>query len=367
MNQENVEIQELLESVVNELFSAAREREISYCILRNYSSLPESTLGGDIDLLVDPSMIKRWDNLMQDIAANFGMALGIIQAHYHGNRYCISCVEKRFFLKLDVHYGEYWRGAEYLNVRDMLDSRIEYKGFYVPSLVNEALLSLLDPLITGGKSKQRYEGLITNVAQLHRNEFLERLTVILGNSLARDVVNLICRDQFSSISKMSSKIRVQLWLRMFTSSFFRGRSNILKYLAYETGRRVSPLGYLIVLEGEDNEILKFTELFRSTTETYFPGLSVNSDNVKRTSFVNPSKSLKSYNAVICDSRSQDDNRYEVTLRKTPNQVRVLLHLDGKATVFGSLLDHSEAAMELHSLLLKVYIENYNEIELKQAI
>ena len=90
--------------VINKIFNGADFASIPYCILRNYSDLPNSTLGGDIDLIINSNSKERWENHLQFISSFYGLDLGIIQKHYHGTRYCIFNIKKSFFIMASRFY-----------------------------------------------------------------------------------------------------------------------------------------------------------------------------------------------------------------------------------------------------------------------
>ena len=165
--------------VICKLFIGASKQGISYCILRNYHGLPESTQGGDIDLLIYPNDKQEWINHLLSVSSLYGLSLGVIQSHYHGDRYCIYNINMLFFLKLDVHYGEYWRGVQYLAADQLMSDSKIYNKLNIPSAVNEALLSLLDPLVTGGTAG-KYFKFISKTIIANRSEFTKCLGDIVG-------------------------------------------------------------------------------------------------------------------------------------------------------------------------------------------
>jgi len=294
-------------ALIQEIFYGASDNEISYCILRNYSDLPNSTLGGDIDLLIKSDKKTNWVNHLQSIASLHELDLGIIQIHYHGVRYCIFSMRESIFIKLDVHYGECWRGVTYLSADHILESSINYKGYNVPSNENEAILSLLDPLITGGEVKAKYEHVVVKGVRLNKDKLIGILSTIIGSFLSKSIVNYIDNGKYMEVSTLSNKVRWNLWFRMFSKSYGGALISIYKYLIYEFKRRNSLLGYLLILDGTDEDIKRFLKLFLQKSKLDFPGIAVNSEGVNMPhNFISPVDSvlkyfLQSYNIVICSS------------------------------------------------------------------
>jgi len=294
-------------ALVQEIFYGASNNGIPYCILRNYVDLPNSTLGGDIDLLIKSDKKINWVSHLESIASLHEFDLGIIQKHYHGVRYCIFSIRKSIFIKLDVHYGECWRGVTYLNADQILESSINYKGYNVPSNENEAVLCLLEPLITGGKVKSRYEDIVIKSVKSNKDNFITTLSSIVGLSASKSIAHYIDNGKYMEISTLSNKVRWNLWFRMFFKSYGGALLSIYKYLIYEFQRRNSLLGYLLILDGTDEDIKRFLKLFLQKSKLDFPGIAVNSEGVNmQHNFTSPVDSvlkyfLQSYNIVICSS------------------------------------------------------------------
>ena len=289
--------------VINKIFNGADYAGIPYCILRNYSGLPNSTLGGDIDLIISPNNKKDWRAHLESVVLLHDLDLGVIQVHYHGIRYCVFNVKKSIFLKLDVHYGEYWRGVEYMSADHIFKSVKLFHSFRIPSNENEAILSLLDPLVTGGKARPKYEDIVVSGIN-NKNKFVKTLRDIVGESVAGDIVYFIENGKYMEISTLSNKVRWNLWFRMFFKSYGGVLLSIHKYLIYEFQRRNSLLGYLLILDGTDEDIKRFLKRFLQTSGNDFPGVAINSDSINIPhKFVTPIDSvfkhlLQSYNIVI---------------------------------------------------------------------
>lgn len=306
--------------IIKSIFIGASSKDIRYCVLRNYFSLPNSTSGGDVDLLIHPADKLAWVKHLEALTACYSLELGIIEAHYHGVRFCLFSIERNFFIKLDVHYGEYWRGVQYLDAKSALKDFRKYNKINIPSPSNEAIISLLDPLITGGRTKDKYNTFIANTALHDKMEFTEKLCLIVGRDLGTKIVDLLAHGKVTEISNYISRIRFNLWGRMFLQSYLKCLPDIYKYIKYEVNRRLRPLGALVVLDGSNEEIIKYLKLFETITKERFPGMNISTKfalNQQGTTGYNcPQimKLLESYNIVICSninycSKSNAFHRY----------------------------------------------------------
>lgn len=351
--------------VITEIFHGAEAVGIPYCILRNYSDLPNSTLGGDIDLLCPSSMGAKWMEHLQFVASFFNLEMGVIQIHYHGIRYCLFSVKNPFFLKLDVHYGEYWRGVQFINAAQLLDSAVYYNGYRVLSRGHEAVLSLLAPLITGGKVRSKYEDVIVNSVSQNRDEFTEILQGIVGLSTASKIAHLIIRGRYHEVSTLTTRVRISLWLRMLFRSRGRDLFSVYKYLVYEFQRRINLLGYLIVISGSDEDSEIFLNLFKEKSEKDFPGVvNIELGEISYKSVlpvkVVLSRLLQSYNIVFCSSRYFGNGIMANDKRHFRKQKKITLR-HGIVIMNYSKFSLDEAVNELYSEVLSCYAENYCKV------
>ncbi|GAB1268527.1 hypothetical protein NBRC116493_17800 [Aurantivibrio infirmus] len=295
-----------LEGTITELFSCANSRLVEYCILRNFEALPESTLGGDIDLVLKEGDAAKWEEVLKEVARKKSMHVGVIQTHYHGKRYCLVNFDAEIFLKLDVHFGEFWRGVEYSSCEELLKNKEKYKFFYVPSVVNRSLVCLLDPLLTGGATRKKYKCIIMRCIAEERACFLERMSEIVGARRASEVVTLLDDDRYLEISNKVNLIRMSLWVRKIFSRA-RTSTKFFGYIHYELRRRISPLGTLIELEGDTVEVKGFLSSFQEFSEKRFLGMTADlvwpKPNSERRSNGSLIASLTNYNMVLGSRQS----------------------------------------------------------------
>ncbi len=346
--------------IIGTLFRRANENGIKYCVLRNYTELPSSTLGGDIDLLIDYACLNQWELLLEDICRFFKLESGIIQSHYHGVRYCIYSEEENFFLKLDVHFGEFWRGVEYLSGKELLRRSVLSGEIYRISDVDEAVLSLLDPLITGGQVRERYFELIVREAEINLANFAEVLSKIIGSSLSMKIGSLASEGDFKVINKLVTKVRYALWFRMFFKSKIKSCFSIVSYIKYEIRRRVYPLGYIIILDGTDNEIEEFSNMIVKSAKVLLPGLGVHSELLKANQELRSvdfrliNKVVQSYNIVICSIKTVA--LFEEKLRFRSNINLDVIKIGGNEVSQVSPINdnYAEVIASIFRKILKVY-------------
>lgn len=349
--------------IIKSIFISPSSKNIRICVLRNYSDLPESTLGGDVDLLVHPDDKLEWIKHLEDVAASFNLELGVIQAHYHGIRFCIFGLGCNFFIKLDVHYGEYWRGVQYFDAETILKNCIKHKQINIPCQVNEAILSLLDPLITGGRPKEKYIRFIAKTVSQKREAVLEKLRFIVGRPTGNRIVEVIEQGRFEELSSFVLKVRVNLWGRMFLNSYGRCLPTIYEYLKYETNRRLHPIGVLVVLSGAQDGIRIFLNAFNTITKDRFPGLNVSVKSVStkhgvgESAFSDILNLVASYNIVICSS-GNSCLRDRIIQRCEKFEVEIL---DGQVKLNGLVYGLDETIDYIYRCVMDNYVMKYQSL------
>ena len=149
----------LREEVYNVLIDILSE--FRYCILRNYEELPD--FSNDIDILIENKIRKI---AIKKLTDNF-FSIDIILLQ----KVEFSCTSLFFydkitdqFIHIDFFYKIKWRVFEYLDADEILNTRIKYKNFYIPSKNYELQELLLTRLIYHKKIKEDYK---PRIIQLH--------------------------------------------------------------------------------------------------------------------------------------------------------------------------------------------------------
>ena len=344
--------------VIKMIFHGAYDKGIKYCILRNYEDLPDSTQGGDIDMLILPEMKKQWCKHLESVANIYGLNIGVIQKHYHGVRYCVFDTRKPFFIKLDVHYGEFWKGVEYITSKSMLKTSKTYRDFFIPSIENEALLSLLDPILTGGRPKAKYKQGITESVILKTELFSKELANIVGKENADKVTQYIVNNKYEQLIDLATDIKQNLWLRHFYRSYGRDIFCIYEYLKYEFHRRVYPFGFLIQISGSEDIVEHFVREFSAITDKQYPGIDINCDvesgspyEIKKFKRI-----LQSYNIVIRNEENLNNNF------KINKQIEIINN--DQIYESGNVYNFVEMTCQIYDDVFSTYIFNYNKLAIK---
>ena len=66
---------------LNDLFTTINKRNITYCVLRNYNTLPYDTNGSDIDIFIDPNDFHTFHKMIKEIAYKYnGEIISVLTA-----------------------------------------------------------------------------------------------------------------------------------------------------------------------------------------------------------------------------------------------------------------------------------------------
>ncbi len=183
---------EVFNCLINEL------NKIKYCILRNYSSLPE--FGNDIDILVDYGTTEVLINRLNvelailDVIFLYKVDFSCTSLYY----YDLICEN---FIHIDLFESNRWHIWEYINAKKVLESRIKYKSFYIPSAQYEMFELLLTRLLYQNKIKEKYKD---RILEIFNNSFFENKTYL------EEMVLKNIAEGFEKIEKKVYKIKLMI-------------------------------------------------------------------------------------------------------------------------------------------------------------
>ncbi len=224
---------EVFNIIINEL------SHFNYCILRNYSALPEYE--NDIDILIEErgprSFINKLITEFRKVSVFY-----LYSAQF-------SCLSVFFydlisdqFIHIDLFGKIKWRVFEYLSSTELINTRIMYNNIYVPSPYFEMNELLLTRLIYHGKIKEVYKNWINQ----------------LYNSLDKNIIykdkfgvfELIAKKKWDIIEKKVNNIRRIVICNNFTH-LIQLLVNIFLFVKRSLFRVLKPPGLFIAFYGVD--------------------------------------------------------------------------------------------------------------------
>jgi len=299
------------ELVIRSFFIKLQERGVHYCILRNYEKLPTRIESNDIDMLLREIDIHLVLSIFNDISKIFNIKVIAAEFHDHGKRVFLYRRNPKLFIKFDIHTEESWRGAVYLTADEILIARQQYRDFFIPHPVHEALVTLLAQLLMGGHVKSRYVDSIKNTVVSNNKMFMEKMGTIIGWKYAGELCEAVAEKDMERLMCISGIIKRSVWFRCIRRRKFKQIITVYKYLSFQLIRRLIPKGTLLEIatkEDSDAMFTTFMNYLNSYVTNHFPGLQtfIISDSEKGRIL---SYAIRNYHASVV---------YDIVAKKIPN-------------------------------------------------
>jgi hypothetical protein len=240
----------------------------NYVVLRNEEDIFENLRrGGDVDLLVgDVALAERM------LIRHLGPAIRIIRSSYvTGYSYDWG--------HLDLLPTIEWRGARYLRTDAVLQRRrVSARGWPVPRIADEAVISWLTSLLWGGFFKERYATVIRQAVEIDGVAFRQALTEAVGRKWGFRLWRAAADGRPEASADWAHSLRRVVWWRACLSSPV---CTVLRWLAFVIGqlrlRFEPPVPWIAILDTRDglessvsNEIVQRLGVCPFATVTAFP-------------------------------------------------------------------------------------------------
>jgi thymidylate kinase len=198
------------EFIIN-IFKNIENRNIKYCILRNYEKLPND-VGHDIDVLIDGKDIHNdiIDTLSLIVEQLGWQSLINYNKDSFFTMICYKVTKDSVeILKLDVWTDLCWRGISWIDTKLVIDTRIKYNEIYIPNNGCEAAVTSIKELIGGGDIPKKYYEKITLNAKGNKdiiNNVFNKSFGIYSNIIVEKIIS----GDFQSLNSMKNKLKRQL-------------------------------------------------------------------------------------------------------------------------------------------------------------
>jgi thymidylate kinase len=242
MQARQCELQPLAE-YLPQLFQAFADSGIGFCVLRNYSTLPESLSGNDLDILVGP---ENWSEALSLVASIPGTRIVGFSTRSYALHLCIqgiACGEAVEAMELDIMCALPWKGIAYLDCREILNRRkllLQHNvPIPVPSPEDEAIISFMSSYLIGGFVKERYQQKVIETFRRSTEVVRERLAASFGPTLAGQVVAAVIQDDRPRLASLLNPLRRELAKRAIVRAPVRTAANAVRHYVCEFQSRYS--------------------------------------------------------------------------------------------------------------------------------
>jgi len=238
--------------LVTYLFKELNNSKTNYCILRNYEELPNN-FGNDIDILFEKEDSKNIISKINKISSFLEwQSLCIYNHNAFITIVCFKVIDNKFTqLKLDIWTDLLWRGMRWIDTKYILNNKIMYNGFYIPSPGTEAAVTLLKEIMGKGTIPKKYYKKIQVMLKNDEKKFHGCLSHIYGNytdTMYSDCIN----DKWDNINLSEKKIKKMI---INFSRINYNHKELIKFLHKELKSRINsilkPKGLLIAFVGPD--------------------------------------------------------------------------------------------------------------------
>ena len=239
------DMQAMVDSILQRLDAAG----IPYCLLRNRARIPEGLLHWtDLDILLPAGVgAGTLARLMADlkpaqiVEARPGLAV-------------FSFPVGNLFLRVDFCSGDLdWRGAPFVNARDILANRWNDGGIMVASELHQAYVTWITKLVWSGFFAQRYADVICQAARDYPVALHELLQPPFGSELASTLLQYAQQDRLQESEKLVPELRRQLWRRALRRRPLAIAGSAVKQAESRIASVLNPTGLIVAMAGPEKD------------------------------------------------------------------------------------------------------------------
>ena len=249
------------DSIIAKYFKEINQN-FDYCVLRGYSKLPYE-ISNDIDLGLRHIHL---DDFVKFSIKYFASKNFLLVHHQRKFKYVQLYFSNKItseVIHIDIWTSLHFQGYEYMDINDLLDNKISYKGFFIASSEFECCLTITKDYLHTGELQLRKKEHLRSLAK-------ERFGVPLKNRISEASIAQLRDALFSEKeSKINIKFKfsaLELFDIFFTKfSFFRDEIKLF----------FEKKGMFIVLIGPDGsgKTTTYNIIKNKIAKKYFSGTS----------------------------------------------------------------------------------------------
>ena len=191
--------------------------KLDYALLRNEDRLFIKDRG-DLDVIIRKNDTEYFIKAIKFFVQKNNLNSWILEEHYHGLRIVLNSPNNTFFLKLDLHFSECWKGIVLISANEILkDSYLYQSNIKVISNKHKALIQIMESLLNAINIKSRYEKNVNNYLENHTEDLNNILSRNFGNNFLKStIVGLKMKDLKSQSKKAKTQIYISFLKRYIT-------------------------------------------------------------------------------------------------------------------------------------------------------
>lgn len=196
---------------------------IRYFVLRNYKLLPEENTGKDVDIIIEPSKVKKARAILKEVY--FQNGLEYFDEAIFNTMYCTHGMgpKVKTGIHIDLIGGYQTKGYEILKFDELYEHTKEYKNFYVLDDLYDGVMLLIykifgykEPVI-----KEKYREEIRDCYEKYQNRYKAQICRLVGSNFGSQIAELIEENDLESIIEESREINKRLRKFARKQAFFK--------------------------------------------------------------------------------------------------------------------------------------------------
>lgn len=235
---------------LRDLFAAFEEADVGYCVLRNYTTLPDSFGGSDLDLAVLPEEKEQVADVVLSVAMLHG---GVPIVDYVSSGRFIRILggddSSWWGAAIDLFWMMEYRGVEYISSQAVIERAKDYRGLKVARDDDAASIALVKELLSNGKTRKDYFPQLAAIYNSFGSDTLDLLEPTFSQESIQHLGEILSqgKDQPDVIKDLSERLRRDVF-KNGSGSKTEGR---IRNLIYRLHRVIKPAGFSIAVLGTD--------------------------------------------------------------------------------------------------------------------
>ena len=235
------------------MFSKFNGNDYKYCVLRNYSELPITAGGHDVDVLVSNTNYRSCCNEAVVVAESVDVKLiSVVESFNVCDLAFIGKYDTKWWgVRFDIMGYVGTNAVPILSSSSILNRTKLHNTVKVANQNDSALLAFLKDIVGSGDDKKNYRFEAKKAFENERQDYLVRLNEKVGGSLT---AAQLCDDFFlneSSYARSQSFLKKASARCQFKKSPFRFlKWKVLDFI-YRSRRLINPPGFCIAVIGTD--------------------------------------------------------------------------------------------------------------------
>lgn len=236
-----------------DLFAEYDRRQLVYCVLRNFRSLPDRLESRDLDLRISSRDRSLNRGIIRALAERHG---AIVYHHYKDERFDQFYLCRRVShgevvsLKLDFYELDVY-GVRVLSTSDTLRTRVRHRSLFVASEVSQLLDKWLFIHLLGSQLPEKYHSEFRDIAIRNRSSLGDALSKVFGRRRGRELCARMCSEGFADLPRVGkARLAFILFKAACRSPLFHAW-HVPAFFYYRARHFVRPKGEFISVSGPD--------------------------------------------------------------------------------------------------------------------